>query len=197
MSRKHEGIEQRGPDTWRVTVAAGRDPETDRYLRVRETVKGTISGAPKRRDELRVEIAHGTHVRADDPVAVYVPGWIAKSERLGNIRPKVAYTYAGYVRREVVPRIGRLRLDAVRPPHVQRIVDELLEAGRAPRTVVQVHRILHAALRDAVRLGVLRANPCDGVKLPKLPRKALRIPKAADVERLLEALRTITGRRSR
>lgn len=131
-----------------------------------------------------------TSPRADDPVAVYLPGWIAKNERLGNIRPKVAYTYGGYARREVTPRIGRLRLDAVRPAHVQGIVDAMLEKGRAPRTVTQVHRITHAAFRDAVRLSVLRSNPADGVKLPRLPKGGLTIPKPADVRRLLRVVQS-------
>jgi integrase len=115
-------------------------------------------------------------------------GWVAKNERLGNIRPAVAYTYAGYLRREVVPRIGQLRLDAARPAHVQKVIDEMLETGKAARTATQVHRIMHAAFRDAVQLGVLRSNPCDGVKLPKLPRVKLQIPDAGEVARLLEAI---------
>jgi integrase len=183
-----DGIEARGAGAWRITVAAGRDPETGRYARVRETFRGTRTEARKRRDELRVEVAHGTHIRADDPVGVYLPGWIAKSQRLGSIRAKTAYTYAGYVRREVTPRIGRVRLDALRPAHVQSVIDAMLEEGRAARTVTQVHRIMHAAFRDSVPLGVLRANPCDGVKLPRLPKASLTVPTAADVSHLLEAM---------
>jgi integrase len=183
-----DGLERRGTRSWRITVPAGRDPETGRYVRIRETFTGTKTEAKNRRDELRVEVAHGTHVRADDPVGVYLPAWIAKNERLGNIRRKVAYTYAGYARREVTPRIGRVRLDAVRPAHIQGIVDAMLEQGLAPRTATQVHRIMHAAFRDAVRLGVLRSNPCDGCKLPRLPKSKSRVPKPADVGRLLEAI---------
>jgi integrase len=186
--RTRDGIEQRSKGVWRVTVAAGRHPGTGKYIRVRETVQGTRTDAKKRRDELRVEVARGTYVRTDDSVTDYLQSWVTKNEQLGHIRPKVAYTYAGYVRREVLPRIGRLRLEAVRPPHVQRIVDDMLEAGKSARTATQVHRILHAAFRDAVRLGVLRFNPCDGVKLPRLSMPKLRVPDANDVGRLVSAM---------
>ena len=63
-----DGLERRGTHSWRITVPAGRDPESGKYVRVRETFAGTKTEARKRRDELRVEVAHGTHVRADDPV---------------------------------------------------------------------------------------------------------------------------------
>jgi integrase len=186
--RTHNGIEQRGPRTWRITVAGGRDPQTGRYLRVRETFYGSKTEAKNRRDELRVEVAQGTHVRADDPVGTYLLSWVEKRERLGRIRPKVAYTYRGYVRREIAPRIGRVRLDAVRPAHVQRVVDEGLASGLSPRSVTQVHRIMHAAFLDAVRLTVLRFNPCDGVTLPKAEKPQLRVPGALEVARLVEQM---------
>lgn len=188
MARTAHGIESRGDGVWRITVAAGRDPSTGKYTRVRETFHGTKTDARRRRDELRVEVANGTHVRADDQVATYLAGWIAKSENRGDIRAKVAYTYAGYVRREVAPRIGRMRLDAVRPAHVQRVIDETLARGLAPRSVTQVARIMHAAFRDAAQLGILRANPCDGVKLPKIRKTSVTTPSPTDVARLLDEI---------
>jgi integrase len=183
-----DGIEPRGPNTFRIKVGGGRNPETGRYEQIRETFHGTRSEVKRRRDELRVEVARGTAVRADDLVGTYLPGWIAARERLGAIRPKVAYTYAGYVRREVTPRIGRLRLDAVRPAHVQRVIDEALAKGLSPRSVTQVQRILHASFRDLVRLQVLHSNPCDGVNLPRVSKPKLRVPAAPDVARLLEEI---------
>jgi integrase len=188
MRKGTDSIEARGSGAWRITIAAGRDPETGRYTRHRETFHGTKTEARRRRDELRVEIARGTAVRADDEVGTYLPGWIASRQRRGEIRPKVAYVYSGYVRREVAPRIGRLRLDAVRPAHVQRVIDEGLERGLAPRTVTQVHRIMHAAFRDAVRLQLLHSNPCDGVRLPRLSKSRLRSPSVDDVKALLKAI---------
>jgi integrase len=159
-----------------------------KYTRIRETFHGTKTEARRRRDELRFEVANGTHVRADDLVATYLTGWIAKSETRGGIRAKVAYTYAGYVRREVAPRIGRMRLDAVRPAHIQRVIDEALAGGLAPRSVTQIARIMHAAFRDAAQLGVLRANPSDGVKLPRVRKTTVATPSPTDVGRLLDEI---------
>jgi hypothetical protein len=74
----------------------------------------------------------------------------------------VAQTYRGYVRREIAPRIGGMQIAGVRPVHVQRVIDEALANGLSARSVVQVHRILHAAVRQAVRWQAIAVNPSDG-----------------------------------
>jgi hypothetical protein len=136
-----DGIEARGRGTWRITVAAGRDPITGRYTRLRETVHGTKTDARRRRDELLVQAARGTAVQSTrETVAVFLERWIAHREVIGKVRPKVAHTYRGYVRREIAPRIGAMQIAAVRPVHVQRVIDEALANGLSARSVVQVHR---------------------------------------------------------
>ncbi len=158
--RKHRGSIYRRGDTWQVSVSAGRDPETGRYLRLRETVRGSKADAVRRRDELRVQAARGTAVRADrETVAAFLERWIAHRELVRKVRPTTAYGYRAHVRRIVTPRIGSMRLADVRPVHLQRVLDEAIGTGSAPRTVLQVHRILHAAFREAVRWQAISSNP--------------------------------------
>ena len=76
----------------------------------------------------------------------------------------------------------------VRPNHVQRVLDEALAGGLSPRSVVQVHRIMHAAFRQALRWRLLSVNPSDGVTPPKIEAPTLTIPIPGDVARLLAAV---------
>jgi integrase len=187
--KKPDGIEQRGAGTWRITVASGRDPVTGRYVRVRETFRGTKTEARRRRDELRVQVARGTIAHADrESVTAYLERWIAQRELAGKVRPKTASVYRGYVRREITPRIGSMRLTDVRPVHVQRVLDEARKRGLSARSVVQVHAIMHGAFRTAVQLQVLAVNPGDGTTRPKLEAPELTIPTPLDVARLLDAI---------
>jgi hypothetical protein len=79
---KRDGIEQRG-DGWRITVAAGRDPITGNYVRIRELVHGTKTDARKRRDELRVQVARGTAANAArENLTDYPAAAIDEAERL-------------------------------------------------------------------------------------------------------------------
>ena len=121
-------------------------------------------------------------------MGTYLERWIAHRQSIGKVRPEVARVYRGYVRREVDPRIGSMQLAAVRPVHAQRVVDEMLGVGLSARSVVQVHRIMHAAFRTAVRWQLIAANPSDGVAPPKVEQAKLTVPRPADVSRLLEAV---------
>jgi integrase len=183
--KKRDGVYAAGDGRWRITVGTGRDPITQEFGRVRETVVGTKRDAMRRRDELRVQVARGVVVHADrETVATYLERWITHREHVGAIRPKTAYAYRGHVRRIVTPRIGGMRLADVRPAHVQQVLDEALVDGAAPRTVVQVHRVLHAAFRSAVRWQALAANPSDGVTAPRVEQARLRVPTPKEVAAL-------------
>lgn len=59
---------------------------------------------------------------------------------------------------------------ALRPVHLQRFYSEKLDSGLSASTVRKFHNILHAALRHAVRMQLLAANPTDVVTAPK-PRR--------------------------
>lgn len=87
--------------------------------------------------------------------------------------------------------LGARRLDQIRPAHVQALVTGLArrkvagcrvarpaEGAPAPerpllsqRTVRYAYALLRAVLEHAVRLQVIRANPCHAVPLPKLTQR--------------------------
>jgi integrase len=186
---KPDGIEPRGSNTWRITVAGGRNPETGRYVRHRETFYGTKTAARARRDELRVEARAGTAaLDGRQLVAPYLEWWVTHRQSLGKVRARTAHVYRGYVAREITPRIGSMQVRAVRPAHAQRVIDEALKSGRSPRTVVQIGRIMHAAFRTAVRMRAISVNPCDGTTLPKIEPAKLMVPGASDIARALAAV---------
>src|SRR3712207_770623 len=55
--------------------------------------------------------------------------------------------------REVIPRIGRHRLDRLRPEHLDQLYTALLDDGYSPASVLRHHRILSRALTVAVQRG--------------------------------------------
>ena len=96
----------------------------------------------------------------------YLADWL-EAKRPG-IRYKTYVTYRTVIR-HACSRIGRMRLDAIRPGHVQQCQEEV---GRAtgPRTVQQMHMVLHQAFRRAVQLDLMGRNPAEAVEQPRLPR---------------------------
>ena len=71
--------------------------------------------------------------------------------------------------------------------HVQAVLDEAIARGLSARSVLQIHRILHSAFRQAVRWRLLSVNPSDGVSPPSPSAPILISPDPEQIARLLEA----------
>lgn len=123
-------------------------------------------------------------VGRDQPIDQYLQRWLADAVR-HSVRPKTYENYDLCVRR-LLPHIGRLRLRALTPEHVQHALGTLLERGLAPRTVRQVHMVLRRALKQAVLWRILPSNPSDAVRPPRADRKEIRTLSEVDVRHLLE-----------
>lgn len=67
------------------------------------------------------------------------------------------------------------------------MIDAALEGGLSACSVAQVHRILHAAFRQAVRWQLIAVNPSDGVSPPRARAPQLTTPDAAQIARILDA----------
>lgn len=78
------------------------------------------------------------------------------------------YTRDGYARivRKIEPRLGHLRLQRLTAQHIQ---EYYKDAGKtlSAQTVLHHHRLLHKALKDAVRAGYLGVNPVEGTIAPR------------------------------
>lgn len=106
-------------------------------------------------------------------VAAYAERWIAARRRRGVA--SVADD-AARLRLHVLPVLGAMRMDAVRPRHVRDLVLEMRTAGKlAPRTMRQVIGLLHTMFKSAVIEEVVPSNPIV-LERGTLPKKADKDP---------------------
>ena len=92
--------------------------------------------------------------------------------------PKLrATTYVNYqtqITTHVVPGLGSVELQRLSPAQLNAFYRALLAGGRrdgrglAPKTVKNIHAILHRALKDAVRWGYVIRNVADAVEPPRV-----------------------------
>ena len=68
-------------------------------------------------------------------------------------------------------------------------------AGLAPKTVKNIHRLLHRAFKDAVAWDYMMFNPAEHASLPRVARHARSRPKPWTVEELAAWLRVAMGDR--
>jgi hypothetical protein len=96
--------------------------------------------------------------------------------------------YASIIANHINPSIGAVRLTALTPDHIRRLLRDREKAGKSDRLLKYITQVLHAALEDAVRERRLEWNPAGAVQvrepLPK-ERRLLDWTQQAD---LLEAV---------
>jgi integrase len=91
-----------------------------------------------------------------------------------NLAPTTARDYGSYVNRHILPFLGKVILSDLRPDQVQTFYTHLTEKGCSQTTIRIVHAVLHKALNQAVRLGLLGRNPASLVVKPKPKKKEMK-----------------------
>lgn len=93
-----------------------------------------------------------------------------------QLRPSTFDSYRRNIENHVIPAIGRIPLQKLAPEDLDTFYARLLTSGRrngdrgglAPKTVRSIHRIIHKALKDALRKGSVVRNVAEAADPPKL-----------------------------
>nr|WP_277628036.1 site-specific integrase [Arsenicicoccus dermatophilus] len=133
----------------------------------------TEAAAKAARDQARVANARGEFVlRNGVTVGEYLRAWL--DGHALEVKPRTRAGYAQIINSYVVPRIGHLRLQDVRPATLSGLYRTLLDEGGkggrplSPRTVEYTHAVLRKAFRDAVVTDqVIPTNPAERAKRPR------------------------------
>jgi integrase len=181
-------IRQRAAGSWTIEASAGFD-DGGRRVRIARTVHGSRRDAERALTRLLRDVDQGTVARSGgETFGAYLVGtWLPFMR--ARVHPDTWKRYESVSRVHIVPRIGRVKLSALRPHHLQRVEDEVLTTGAAPRTVLKVHLVMKAALTQAVRWQLLAVSPAVGVSPPRAERPALRIPDAREMRLLVDEAR--------
>lgn len=181
-------IIRRGERTWLVRVYLGRDGAGRRRYH-NKTIHGTRRDAERYLHAALRARDLGTFVEpSTETLGEYLARWleVAAAPRLAK-RSAAGYRWA--IARYVPASLQALRLRDLRAAQIQQLYIELQAQGLSSRTIRYVHAILHSALAQAMRWGLLAANPCDAVELPRQDRRELRVLTADEARRFLSAAR--------
>jgi len=126
MPRLRDGVIKRG-GSWSYVI---RVPDPATGATRPKWVGGFDTGeaAKAARDEARIRARRGEFVnRSTSTVAGYLAEWV--EAHAATVKPK---TFAGYrhdIDHYIVPRIGRMRLQALRPAVISKLYRDLAEHG--------------------------------------------------------------------
>jgi integrase len=125
----------------------------------------------------------------DVTLGEYAERWLErKRTRLAH---STWVTYSMYLRRHVLPTLGKRRLATLRPADFDELAHDLEAGGMQPGTVRNVIVPVRSLLSDAVRRGDLTFNPASRVDVPPPPEsRGVVIPPdhCAAIRAALEAL---------
>lgn len=141
--------------------------------------------------ETTTQIEDGLTVQgAQTTLESYLKQWLETARP--TIRPKTWEQYSQIINQHVIPDLGSVRLNDLRPDHVQALYTGKLNSGASSRTVRLIHAVLHRAFGQALKWGLVRRNVCDAVDKPQKKRTEM---KALDVGQAQALLRAAEGHR--
>lgn len=96
-----------------------------------------------------------------------------------NLKPRTIDDYRSKTERYIIPNLGKSQLTSLNPVQIQRFINRLSEGygeqkPLSPKSVKNIHGILHSALKQAIIAGVLTQNPADNTRLPKQKKPELK-----------------------
>lgn len=197
-SRRDNGsgsIRKRADGTWEARYTVGRDPGTGKPI-----VKSIYGKRQKDvREKLRAAVAAIDAGDYFEPPKLTVGQWLDTwlTEYCGGVKPATLVSYKGHVERYIKPSLGAVKLNSLTAIHIQRLLNRastgaLGSKELSPKTVKNLHGVLHRALSQAVRVGLLRSNPADAVELPRIERREI---KPLEGQQLKDFLTAIQGHR--
>jgi integrase len=180
-------VRKRGK-TWSFVIDTGRDPETNKRKQ-----RWSSGHATKKAAEEAMRKALGRLDVGDDPIPTkitlseFTERWLAHLEANDSPRPNSRRRYAELLQQRVVPLIGGMRLDRIRPAHVQAVLDAATEAGLAPATVQKVRAAMSSMFNTAVKWTLVSSNPVRATSTPTIRAPKLTTPTAAQLRSLTAA----------
>lgn len=165
---------------------------------IRERVDGDARAAEKLERDRKREIALGTYQGPDGHTAqisldAYADRWLARRTTRTADDDRQRY------RDHISPRLGKRKLEDLRPKDVADMVDELRADGLKARTIRNVHSVLVSMLKSAVFDELVDRNVAAGLPRGVLPTPGQRTtPPGArgDAARLIGATEINPDRRA-
>ena len=171
MSRQRrghgEGSIYRRPDgRWTATIDLGWQGGRRR----RKFLYGKTRAEVAQKLAIALKAHRDGQVFGDERTTVeqFLRAWLRSIEP--SVGPRTWIRYEELIRLHAVPHIGRVRLTRLGARQLDQLYGELVQAGLSPTTVVQLHRILHHALRDAMRWNLVARNATELVTPPRKAR---------------------------
>lgn len=182
-------IRKRSDGRWEARYTTGFEPATGKqkqksiYGKAQKEVREKLA-------EITTELDSGAYIEpSKESLGEWLEIWLDTYVQF-SAKPYTLDAYQRVCRNHLQPMLGADRLPALSALQIQKFYNSLLiDQNLSPKTVRNIHGVLHRALDQAVKLGMIRNNPTNLCDLPKACRKEIYPMEQDKIELFLQAIK--------
>lgn len=198
-------IEKRGKNSWRLVVEAGYDANGKRIRRtktIRVEDPALLKTTRKLREYLeeellkfKIEVEAGEYIAPQKMTfSDFVEEWRTKYAEK-KLAPLTLATYLSLLNQHVLPVIGHMRLDMIKPMHLVTLLSEMSrkdgkgkDKTLSARTQQYVYDVMRNVFSRACDWKLIKESPLAGVERPKVEKKEPKFYDEEEARHVIQAL---------
>ena len=168
---------------WEARYSLGFDPKTGKQIQKSITGKTQKEVAQKLRSILTSIDTGSYREPCEMTLGAWMDTWL--KEYLTHTKPLTQKTYFELVKKHIKPELGTIQLGALDTHTIQRFYNSLTEAGLSPKSIKNIHGVLHSALQQSLANNYITVNPTNACKLPRIVKPEIRPLEPEEIKSLL------------
>jgi len=137
----------------------------------------------------KYEIQHGLEGKADKISLDKWYGIWMQDYKVPNVKETTVHTYKQMYSCYIEPTLGGKYLSQVKPVHIQKVYNDLLERGLSAKSISNIQGMLYDIFETACRNDVILKNPCKGITRPKVEQTNRRVLSVEEQHTLVSYLK--------
>ena len=177
---------------WEARYTVGYDSGTGKQIQKSITGK-TQSEVAKKLKEATAALDAGTYIAPHKTtVAQWMDTW--QAEYLGAVKLATISSYEATIKNHIKPCLGSIKLESLTTQDIQEFYNARHKGDEtrkplSPKTIKNIHGVLHKALQQAMLNGLIRNNPADPCVLPRRPKQKVKPLNEEQITKLIKALK--------
>lgn len=123
---------------------------------------------------------------ADLSLREWLEQWITSYVR---VKDNTLVRYKEDIEQHIVPALGKIKIGELKTAHLQVFYNNLLRNGMSPKSLKNLHGVLHEALERAVLTDLIPKNVSNACVLPKVRQAEMHPLVGAEVGRFLDEMK--------
>lgn len=166
-------VRQRSDGRWEARYTAPDGKQKSVYGKTQKDVTAKLRG-----------VLHDIDAGSwQEPSKMTVSDWfeIWLTDYQGHNTERTVNKYRSIVNTHFIPMLGNMKLSKLLPLHIRQTINKLNDKGLQPVTLKNYIRILGASMQCAIEAGLIKENPVDNAKVPRVPPTQLHIIEVSDI----------------